>query len=125
MINPSEHPLPESQAYINWQQNWQRTPQLDENGLLERPEQWNQQLAIHLAQRLDITPLNDDHWAVINAMRLHYDRFAVAPPIHSICHKHGKNEDWVHKLFGNSLNAWRVAGLPDPGEEARTYLNDM
>lgn len=125
MINQSEHPHPEDQVSRNWQQNWQRTPQLDENGLLQYPEQWNPRLATHLANQLDITALNDDHWAVINDMREHYQRFAVAPNIHSICHKHQKNEFWVHQLFGNCLNAWRVAGLPDPGEEARAYLNDM
>lgn len=125
MINRSEHPLPEDQTSRNWQLNWQRTPQLDENGLLQHPEQWNPQLANHLASQLDITALNDDHWTVINELRGHYQRFAVAPAIHSICHKHQQDEFWVHQLFGNSLNAWRVAGLPDPGEEARAYLNDM
>ncbi len=125
MINRPAHPLAEDQTYSNWRLNWQRTPQLDENGLLQNPQQWNPQLAIHLAHHLDITPLTDDHWAVINDMREHYQRFAVAPAIHSICHKHQQDEFWVHQLFGNSLNAWRVAGLPDPGEEARAYLNDM
>jgi len=27
--------------------------------------------------------------------------------------------------FTTCLGAWRVAGLPNPGEEAKSYLNDM
>ena len=99
--------------------------QLDENGLLQHPQQWTTEVAGQLAQKLNLAPLTDEHWCVINDMREHYQRFSVVPPIHNICHKHGQDEFWVAHLFNNSLNAWRVAGLPDPGEEARTYLNDM
>ena len=28
----------------------------------------------------------------------------------------------VDKLFHSQREAWRVAGLPDPGEEARAYM---
>jgi hypothetical protein len=28
----------------------------------------------------------------------------------------------VDKLFRNQREAWRIAGLPDPGEEARTCM---
>jgi tRNA 2-thiouridine synthesizing protein E len=31
----------------------------------------------------------------------------------------------VNDLFGYCLVAWRVAGLPNPGEEARSYLGSM
>lgn len=31
----------------------------------------------------------------------------------------------VHRLFGGPLEAWKVAGLPDPGEEARTYMENL
>jgi|GEM_PF-447994 len=105
--------------------HWQSSLQLDENGLLQHPQQWTPQVAQQLAEELNLDPLSDEHWTVINDMREYYQRFAVAPAIHSICHKHQQNEFWVKQLFNNSLNAWRIAGLPDPGEEARAYLNDM
>jgi len=28
-----------------------------------------------------------------------------------------------HMLFPSCLAAWRIAGLPDPGEEAKAYLS--
>jgi tRNA 2-thiouridine synthesizing protein E len=29
---------------------------------------------------------------------------------------------FVEHLFRSQREAWRIAGLPDPGEEARAYL---
>jgi dissimilatory sulfite reductase related protein len=98
---------------------------LDEYGLLTQPQLWSKEVALSLANDLKIIPLTADHWKIINAMRKHYERFGVAPAMHNICHNNNKGEGWIHGLFGNCLNAWRVAGLPDPGEEAKAYLNDM
>jgi dissimilatory sulfite reductase related protein len=99
--------------------------ELDEYGLLKQPQDWNKEVALVLAKSLDINRLTMDHWKVIDAMRKHYDMFGVAPAIHNICHSNQHSDEWVHGLFGTCLNAWRVAGLPDPGEEAKAYLNDM
>ena len=98
---------------------------LDEYGLLQHPEHWNHDVALHLAQQLEINQLGDDHWKVINALRNHYEKFSTPPAMHHICHAHQQNDYWVHDLFHNSFNAWRIAGLPDPGEEAMAYMNDM
>lgn len=99
--------------------------QLDVDGLLINTQDWDNDIAIVLAHDLNINPLTADHWKIIGALRKHYDRFGVAPAMHNICHTNHKGEDWVHDLFGSCFNAWRVAGLPDPGEEAKAYLNDM
>lgn len=99
--------------------------QLDENGLLVHPEDWNIDVANLLAVQLEIPQLTKDHWKVIDALRQHYERFGVAPTMHNVCQANHESRDWVHKLFYNCLNAWRVAGLPDPGEEAKSYLSDM
>jgi len=99
--------------------------QIDESGLLKNPQDWNREIALVIAHDLGINLLTADHWKVIDAMRLHFDRFGVAPAMHNICHANHKKEEWVHELFGSCFNAWRAAGLPDPGEEAKAYLNDM
>ncbi|RDH82536.1 MAG: hypothetical protein DIZ80_09630 [endosymbiont of Galathealinum brachiosum] len=99
--------------------------QLDEYGLLKNTQDWNREVALTLANDLNIKLLTADHWKVIEEMRRHYVRFGVAPAIHNICHINHKSEEWVHELFGTCFNAWRIAGLPDPGEEAKAYLNDM
>ena len=97
----------------------------DEDGLLRNPEQWNETVAAEIARHEGIGELTGDHWKVIRALREHYSRFGAAPAMSHICHSHGKGWQWVHHLFHTCLGAWRVAGLPNPGEEAKTYLNDM
>lgn len=100
-------------------------PSLDDDGLLLNPDQWNESVAMELAHSLGINELSQEHWLVIYALRNYYFKFGVAPSMHNVCHSHQKNDVWVHDLFGTCLNAWCVAGLPHPGEEARSYLSDM
>ncbi|MBD3671379.1 MAG: TusE/DsrC/DsvC family sulfur relay protein [Gammaproteobacteria bacterium] len=102
----------------------QKLPKRDEAGLLLNPDLWDELLAVDLAHYQGITQLNDEHWKVIFALRDYYNKYGVAPAMKSICHTEHHDERWVHDLFGNCLNAWIVAGLPDPGEEAKTYLSD-
>ncbi len=99
--------------------------EFDEDGLLNDPATWNEAAAQEIARRNEIGPLTEEHWRVIRALREHYARFGAAPAMIQICRNHGKDRQWVHDLFGTCLNAWRVAGLPNPGEEAKAYLSDM
>ena len=97
----------------------------DEYGLLVNPDDWNEGVAIIIANRNGIEKLTANHWKIIHALREHYARFGVAPTMHNICRTYGHKSNWAHDLFHTCLNAWRVAGLPDPGEEAKSYLSDM
>lgn len=100
-------------------------PPLDENGLLCNPGEWNEYVAHALAQEIGIDTLTNEHWDVIYTLREYFTTYGVAPAMKSVCRRHDKNVNWVHDLFGTCLNAWRVAGLPNPGEEAKSYLSDM
>jgi len=100
-------------------------PDLDEYGLLRNPAAWNESVAREIAALEGIGELTDDHWVIIRALREHYAKFGVAPAISQVCHAHGRDWQWVHELFHTCLNAWRIAGLPDPGEEAKSYLSAM
>jgi TusE/DsrC/DsvC family sulfur relay protein len=99
--------------------------EVDEDGLLKNPAQWNETVAAEIARRDGIGQLTDEHWEVIRSLREHYAKFGVAPAMSHVCRSHGKDRQWIHDLFHTCLNAWRVAGLPNPGEEAKAYLNDM
>lgn len=103
----------------------EKIPIFDDDGLLINPEDWNEAIARQTATLNGIPRLEDDHWKVIDALRMHYVHFGFAPAMSSICHAEGEDRHWVHNLFGTCLNAWRVAGLPNPGEEAKSYLSDM
>jgi TusE/DsrC/DsvC family sulfur relay protein len=101
-----------------------KLPEMDEDGLLVDPQTWNEVIASVLANQVGIRQLSEDHWKVIHALRKYYDQFGVAPAMANICHAEHHDAHWVHELFGTCLNAWIVSGLPNPGEEAKTYLSD-
>ena len=91
-------------------------PETDEDGLILDPEQWNEEVANTTASLLAIGPLSNEHWLVINELRSYYYKFGVAPAMNHVCSQYGKDKMWVHNLFGTCLNAWCIAGLPNPGE---------
>ena len=92
-------------------------------GFLREPHRWNEEMAASIA-RLDGLPrLTDAHWAIIRALREHFRQFGAAPPAFShVCQVNHMSKHCVENLFRSQREAWRVAGLPDPGEEARTYM---
>jgi len=96
---------------------------LDEGGFFLDPLAWNPYLAA-IISRLDGLPeLTREHWQIIHDLRDHYARFGTAPPAFShICARHHLGPHCVQQLFRSDRNAWRIAGLPDPGEEVRSYL---
>lgn len=99
--------------------------EFDEDGLLRDPRQWNEGVARQIARSLDLPELTAEHWQVIRALRDHYAEYGVAPAMSQICRQYNQSRGWVHDLFQTCLNAWRVAGLPNPGEEAKSYLSGM
>lgn len=80
-------------------------------------------IATEIAHRDGLPELTQDHWVIIRELRDHYREYGTAPPAFShICHKHRLGKHCVERLFCSEREAWRIAGLPDPGEEARAYM---
>lgn len=98
---------------------------LDEDGLVSDFSFWTEDLARELAREEGIADLGERHWAVIRALRNEYERMAAVSSIRNVCHQAGIDRGAVNELFGYCLVAWRVAGLPNPGEEAKSYLGGM
>lgn len=97
----------------------------DAQGFLRDPDLWNRDLALHVAAGLDIGELQETHWAVLDYLREHYLKSATIPWEGNLCRELDLVDHCVHRLFGGPLTAWKVAGLPDPGEEARTYMENL
>ncbi len=98
---------------------------LDEDGLVNDFSLWTEDLALALAREEGIDEMGERHWAVIRALRGEYERMATISSIRNVCHQAGIDRGVVNELFGYCLVAWRVAGLPNPGEEAKSYLGGM
>lgn len=95
---------------------------LDESGFMQDPNRWNKSAARILAEMHDIGQLTPDHWAVIYYLREHHLSYGSLPPMSQVCRTRGLNSGAVERLFGGCAQAWRVAGLPNPGDEAQAHM---
>jgi TusE/DsrC/DsvC family sulfur relay protein len=100
-----------------------RPLRFDSDGFLIDPEMWTRGLARHIAEAEGVGPLGDAHWRVIDYVRARFFRFRSMPPARRICHDVGFERDAVKGLFDGCRKLWRIAGLPHPGEEAKTYMD--
>ena len=94
----------------------------DEDGFLLNPSSWSPEVARQIALQDGIGPLTDDHWEFISNIRERYFKFGSLPPMRIVCRAAGLSRNAVKELFGSCKHVWRVAGLPNPGEEAKTYM---
>jgi TusE/DsrC/DsvC family sulfur relay protein len=89
---------------------------VDEDGFLEQPELWNENVAKDFAESEAIANLTDEHWKVINYIRNYYLQFGIAPMIRKLCKETGFKLNDIYKLFpsGPAKGACKLAGLPKP-----------
>jgi TusE/DsrC/DsvC family sulfur relay protein len=90
--------------------------QVDEDGFMEAPEVWNEEVAGALATTEGVTDLTEEHWKLVNYLRNYYLQFGVAPMIRKLCKETGFDLKKVYELFpsGPAKGACKVAGLPKP-----------
>lgn len=94
----------------------------DANGFLLDPNAWSLALADRIAQTDGLGELNELQIGLLHALRDEYAKHDCVTALSHVCHLTGQSADCMQHLFPNPRSAWRVAGLPDPGEEARAYL---
>jgi dissimilatory sulfite reductase related protein len=95
----------------------ERNIEINEEGFLVNPEEWDQELAQALAKsQEDIDELTDDHWKIIDYIRNYYLEKNIAPMVRKVCKNSGFNLKYIFKLFpsGPAKGACKVAGLPKP-----------
>jgi TusE/DsrC/DsvC family sulfur relay protein len=98
------------------------TALFDEDGFLIEPKHWSKQMARDMAFTYGIAPLAADHWAILFYLREHHLTYGSLPPLSQVCRTQHLDRYAVQRLFGGCREAWRIAGLPNPGEEAKTYM---
>jgi dissimilatory sulfite reductase related protein len=102
-----------------------RLGSLDANGFLTDPALWDAHLATRMARRLGVGELSIAHWRIIERLRSGWLAEDELPVQRHLCRKLDLVSGCVDKLFGGLIEAWKIAGLPDPGEEARVYMENM
>ena len=95
----------------------------DEDGFLQDQALWTEGLAERLANAADLGPLTSRHWEAIRFIRDKYLTTGGLPLMRHFCRQLGMRPDAVKGLFGGCRQLWRIAGLPNPGEEAKSYMD--
>ncbi len=95
----------------------------DEDGFLVNTQAWTPEVSQQIAELDDIAPLTPAHWSIISFLRDYHLRFGALPPLRTVCRASGVSRETVKTLFGSCREVWRVAGLPNPGEEAKAYMD--
>jgi dissimilatory sulfite reductase related protein len=89
---------------------------LDAEGFLTDPQQWNERLAEQIARENDITELSERHWLVVKFMRERYLSIGTAPSIRSLGKESGVPIKELYQLFpkGPAKLAAKIGGIPKP-----------
>ncbi len=95
----------------------------DLDGFLAEPARWTPALAEQIAGQEGLAALGERHWRVIRLVRERYFAIGALPVMRLICRAAGIEPGQAHDLFRSCRSLWRIAGLPDPGEEAKAYMN--
>jgi dissimilatory sulfite reductase related protein len=94
----------------------QKQIDLDAEGFLTRPEQWNEEVAEAIARDNGIPELTDRHWLVVRFMRDRYLATGNAPSIRALGKESGVPVKELYQLFpkGPAKLAARIGGIPKP-----------
>jgi tRNA 2-thiouridine synthesizing protein E len=90
--------------------------EIDHEGYMQKPEQWNKEIALEIAQDVGINELTERHWQVIEYMRKRYMEAGSAPSIRALGKESGVAIKELYQLFpkGPAKLAARIAGIPKP-----------
>jgi TusE/DsrC/DsvC family sulfur relay protein len=89
---------------------------VDAEGFLTDPQQWNERLAEQIARDNGIAELSERHWLVVNFMRERYLSTGTAPSIRSLGKESGVPIKELYQLFpkGPAKLAAKIGGIPKP-----------
>ena len=90
--------------------------EIDEDGFIQDPNEWDEKVALDLAETEGVSEMTEDHWKLVNYLRDYYLKNGIAPMVRKLCKETGFKLKYVYKLFpsGPAKGACKVAGLPKP-----------
>ncbi|MEX0673909.1 MAG: TusE/DsrC/DsvC family sulfur relay protein [Gaiellaceae bacterium] len=89
---------------------------VDAEGFLLDPAQWDEQLAEEIARENGVPELTDRHWLVVRFMRERYLTTGSAPSIRALGKESGVSVKELYQLFpkGPAKLAAKIGGIPKP-----------
>ncbi|MGE5174121.1 MAG: TusE/DsrC/DsvC family sulfur relay protein [Betaproteobacteria bacterium] len=94
---------------------------IDEDGFLARLEDWTEAVARFLAAREGIADLSDDQIDILKFLRTYYLKHKFFPIVRYVCKNVHQPKNCVTDKFMDPVKAWKIAGLPNPGEEVNLF----
>lgn len=94
---------------------------VDKDGFLADYHEWNEQAAQLLAEREGLGPLTKDMLDILIFLRSYYEKYKFFPIIRAVCKNVHKPKDCLTEEFIDPVKAWKIAGLPNPGEEVEIF----
>ncbi|MEO1783699.1 TusE/DsrC/DsvC family sulfur relay protein [Thermodesulfobium sp. 4217-1] len=90
--------------------------EVDEDGFLQDPEKWNEDVAKYLAKTEQVEELTEEHWKMVNYLHDYFKKYQIAPMVRKLCKDNGMDLKKVYELFptGPAKGACKIAGLPKP-----------
>ena len=92
------------------------TVDVNDEGFLTDPSQWNEDIAAEIARESGIDELTDRHWLVVRFMRDQYFEKGTGPTVRVLGKTSGVSIKELYQLFpkGPAKIAAKVAGIPKP-----------
>jgi len=89
---------------------------VDAEGFLQDPAQWDESVAEAIARQVGIEPLTERHWAVVRFMRDRFLATGTAPSIRTLGKESGVPIKELYQVFpkGPAKLAAKIGGIPKP-----------
>ena len=93
-----------------------KTVQVNEEGFMTNPAEWDKDIAVELAKEEGIAPLSDAHWKVIEFCRKEGAVSGKAPTLRQITTGTGLTTKELFSLYpkGPAKKVARISGLGKP-----------
>ena len=93
-----------------------KTIQINDEGFMTNPAEWDKDIAVELAKEEGIASLSDAHWKVIEFCRTEGVKSGKAPTIRQITTGTGLSTKELFSLYpkGPAKKVARIAGLGKP-----------
>ena len=94
----------------------ERPVDVDAEGFLTDPQQWNDEIAEAIARDAGIAELTPRHWQVVRFMRERYLTTGTAPTIRALGKESGVSVKELYELFPKAPAklAAKIGGIPKP-----------
>ncbi len=93
-----------------------KTVQVNEEGYLTNPSEWNRDIAAEIAKEEGIAELTDGHWKVIEFLQKDYEEKGTMPSLRRVTKAGGVPTKELYALYpgGPLKKSSKIAGLPKP-----------